>query len=889
MFTDVEGSTRRWEADPDGMRVALAGHDAVLRSAVESCGGWLFKHTGDGMCAAFASADDAVTAAVDAQRRLGLPVRMGIATGSAELRGDDYFGPALNRAARIMAAGHGGQILLAAATAALTSKDRLVDLGECRLRDLSGQEHVFQVLAEGLRVEFAALRTLDATQGNLTVPSTSLVGRDAEVTELVDLMRVHRMVTLTGVGGVGKTRLAVQVAAALTPEFPDGVWLVELAPVGDPAAVPDVVATTLGVTAQTGISVTSSVAQALSGRRLLVVLDNCEHVLDAAAEWVEAVLARVPTVKVLATSREGLRVGSERVWSVPSLEIGDGAGSPAVALFLERARAANSAFGVSDEAEMGAVLEICARLDGIALAIELAAARMVAMSPQEVRDRLGDRFRLLSGGRRGLERHQTLRHAVSWSVDLLTEDERVVLQRCAVFADGFDLAAAVDVCGGEFDEYSVLDVLDSLVRKSLVTVRRAEGRVRYGMLETVRQFAEDLLAATGSADAARDRHAAHFAARAQVAYDKSWGPDQGVALDWSESEFANLRIGFRWAADRGDLDSATAIAAHTAVIMSMMQRFEPVAWVEEMLDAATRADVAQLPRLYTAASLCSNVGRAAVAISYAETAVALEADPKYDPFVSGLSTRFLAVANGHAGRVDRWLDLHDGLIVQTGRARVYGLTGRLYALSVLGRSGDARAIAEDAVSAARAHGNPSLIAYALLGYARAYADTNPAYSLNVLHDAFEYANEHRVALVRALIAREAAHLEATHGQPEHALTLFDATIDELHRAGNVAHLPPALVNLAALFDRIDRPHVAATLYGSTMRHVAVDLIVDIPALVDRLRGRLGPAAFDECAAAGASMSLPDAAQYARRQIDTMRHELPPASDYRPEPWHRAEA
>ena len=243
----------------------MAAHDEVLRSAIEAHGGWLFKHTGDGVCAAFGSARAAIAAAVDAQRRLGLPVRMGIATGEAELRGDDYFGPALNRTARVMAAGHGGQILVAASTAALVTGVDLVDLGEHRLRDLSGVEHLFQVRAEGLRVEFPPLRTLDAVPGNLPAQATSFVGRDVEVKELVELVRAHRLVTLTGVGGVGKTRLAVQVAAELAGEFADGVWLVELAPVGDPAAVPDAVATVLGVTPRPGSSMTASVAAGLVG------------------------------------------------------------------------------------------------------------------------------------------------------------------------------------------------------------------------------------------------------------------------------------------------------------------------------------------------------------------------------------------------------------------------------------------------------------------------------------------------------------------------------------------------------------------------------------------------------------------------------------------------
>ena len=337
---------------------------------------------------------------------------MGVATGEVEQRGDYYFGPALNRAARVMAVGHGGQILLSSVAAGLVSGVDLVDLGEHRLRDLSGVEHLFQVRADGLATTFPPLTTVNAVPGNLPRQATSFVGRDVEVKELAELVRGHELVTLTGVGGVGKTRLAVQVAAELVPDFPDGVWLVELAPVGDPGAVPDVVASALGITVQAGMTVTASVAQALAGRRLLVVLDNCEHVLDAAADVVEAVMARTNTVKVVATSREGLRVGGEFLWPVPSLDVRAGAGSAAVGLFAERARAVKPGFGLDNDTDATAVTEICTRLDGIALAIELAAARMVSMSPTEVLARLTDRFRLLTGSRRGLERHQTLRHAV---------------------------------------------------------------------------------------------------------------------------------------------------------------------------------------------------------------------------------------------------------------------------------------------------------------------------------------------------------------------------------------------------------------------------------------------------------------------------------------------
>jgi len=385
LFTDIEGSTRRWEKDADGMRVALAAHDEVLRSAIEGHDGFLFSHTGDGVAAAFASPRSAVDAAVAAQRAVKLPVRMGLATGEAELRDGDYFGTVLNRAARVMAAGHGGQILVADSTATLLTGVDLLDLGPRRLRDVSASVGVFQVRASGLRTDFPPLRAVDVTPGNLRSAVTSLIGRESEVDEVKAALHQHRLVTLTGVGGVGKTRLAVQVASQLAGEFPDGVWFFELAAVTDPAAVPDAVAAVLGITQQPGNSVSESVAAALEGRLRLLLFDNCEHVRDAAADLIEAILAHSATVRILATSREGLRVADEQLWLVPSLDVGAGIDSAAVNLFVERACSVASGFSMAHADEAGAVVETCRRLDGIPLAIELAASRMASMTAIEVR------------------------------------------------------------------------------------------------------------------------------------------------------------------------------------------------------------------------------------------------------------------------------------------------------------------------------------------------------------------------------------------------------------------------------------------------------------------------------------------------------------------------
>ena len=318
-----------------------------LRDAIHAHDGWLFKHTGDGVCAVFASPKAAVDAAVGAQRALELPVRMGIATGEAELRGDDYFGAVLNRAARVMAAGHGGQILVDGATAELVSAVDLIELGQRRLRDITKAVEISQVRADGLRADFPPLRTLDATPGNLRPPTTSFVGREPEVAELETLLKGHRLVTLTGVGGVGKTRLALEVAARLVPDFPDGVWVIELAPVADPAAVPEAVAAVLGINQQPGLSIARSVAAALESRIRLLVFDNCEHVLDAVADMIDLILSHSEHLKIVATSREGLQVRDERLWPVPSLDVH----SSAAELFVDRASAVLPALDVQADAD----------------------------------------------------------------------------------------------------------------------------------------------------------------------------------------------------------------------------------------------------------------------------------------------------------------------------------------------------------------------------------------------------------------------------------------------------------------------------------------------------------------------------------------------------------
>jgi predicted ATPase len=401
-----------------------------------------------------------------------------------------------------------------------------------------------------------------------------------------------------------------------------------LASISDPVAIPEAVAAVLGITQQPGMTVANSVASALEGRSRLLVFDNCEHVLDAAADLIDRILARSPTAKVLATSREGLRVSDEQLWPVASL---DGS-STAATLFVERALsvAPRAALTAGDTA----VIEICRHLDGIPLAIELAASRMQSMTASEIWDRLDDRFRLLVGSRRGLERHQTLRHAVQWSFDLLGDAEKLVLARCSVFAGGFDLAGACAVSGSS-DEFAVLDLLDALVRKSLLVADKWAERTRFSMLETIRQFAEEQLIARGEADLARNAHAKYFAGWETELLALWNSPRQREAFAWFTVELANLRTAFRWAADQSDLDTAAAIAVYACPLGNWLEQHEPNGWAEALVEPARAVGHPRLAQLYVHAAQCALTGRTEDAVGYAEAGLAAIASGRYDPVPFG--------------------------------------------------------------------------------------------------------------------------------------------------------------------------------------------------------------------------------------------------------------
>lgn len=591
LFTDIESSTRLWEEQPDLMRPALARHDEIVRAAIESHHGTVFATGGDGFAVAFGSSVDAVAAAVAAQRSLqseswpegvALRVRMGIHTGEAEERGGDYFGAPVNRAARLMAAAHGGQLVLSDATASVLGPMAglaLVDLGAHRLKSVADPMHVFGVDVDGLGWLDRALMTDQSVPGNLPRPATEFVGRiDALRDRAVELPQ-RRLVTLTGPGGVGKTRAAVEVGWLSVDAFPGGVWLVELAPIADESVVIAAIAASLSVQPQPGVSMLESVVEWLRGRKLLLILDNCEHVLSPVVQLVRAVLAGCTTVTVLATSREPLGVAGERVVPIASLAIDD-----AVELFRGRAAAADESlqFSVEDRALMA---EICERLDGIPLAIELAAARVRSFTLADLSARLDDRFRLLRGsGRGGLERHQTLRAAVAWSYQLLSETERLVFDRVSVFAGGFDLAAAEAVwADDQIDTDLVEDVLSSLVEKSMVIADRTGRSVRYRLLETLRQFGEERLADVGATGPTRDRHVAHYLRLTREMRVLQMGPHQFEADDVFEQEWDNIRAAQSWAIASGDLECADDLLCQCGAFAFNRMRHEFSDWADRLL------------------------------------------------------------------------------------------------------------------------------------------------------------------------------------------------------------------------------------------------------------------------------------------------------------------
>jgi len=633
LFTDIEGSTPWWEHHAEWMAHAFARQESILREAAAAHNGYVYKMIGDAFQIAFDTALDALNAAVKAQRQLQneswgefgpLRVRMALHTGVTEERDDDYVGPILNRLGRLLSVSHGGQILLTQATHELISdwlpaEVDLHDLGQHRLKDLVRPEHIYEVTGPGLISNFPAIKTLDAFQHNLPLQLTSFIGREKEILQVKRLLLGDRFVTLTGPGGTGKTRLALQVGAELLELFPDGVWLVELASLADPLLVPHTIAATLDVRESSGRPVNTVLIDYLHSKELLLILDNCEHILSATAQIVTTLLQACPNLCVIATSREALDIPGEMTFRVPSLSVPDSRHTPpietltqyeSIRLFVERAEVIQPDFELTT-ANASSVAQICQRLDGIPLAIELAVARVKMMPVEQVITRLDNRFRLLTGGSRtALPRHQTLQALIDWSYDLLSDGERALLQRLSVFAGGWTLEAAEMICAGtRIQRDDVLDLLAQLVNKSLVIPDSDLGiEGRYHLLETIRQYARERLLEASGGEKIRQRHLDYYQRLAEQAEPELRGPRQVAWLDRLEKEVDNLRGALEWALEV-NIETSLQLASSLLWFWHIRSRkSEGIDWLERALSAEQKDTPVSLKRMLLRGKALNVVG-----------------------------------------------------------------------------------------------------------------------------------------------------------------------------------------------------------------------------------------------------------------------------------------
>lgn len=857
LFTDIEGSTGLAAALGLGYAELIDLHHALMRSAFVTHGGLERGTQGDSFVVVFRDAPSAVRAAVEAQRALtstewpggtDVRVRMGLHSGLAVAGGDDYSGLDINRAARIAGAGHGGQVLLSESTWALAARDLpagvgVKEVGRHRLRGLAELERIVQLTIDGLRSEFPPLQSLSEPRTNLPRQITSFVGREPEVEAVAALLASARLVTLVGVGGTGKTRVMLQVAEFVAGRQEHGEWLVELAPISDPAAIEQEVARALGVPHQPGQILSETLVDFLRAKELLLLLDNCEHLIASVAAFAERLLVRCSELRIMATSREPLGLGGEAVYAVPSLRLPDAvdprhpvdasglheiANGEAVRLFVERAQAVLPAFTLDVES-VGPVVEICRRLDGIPLALELAAARTTVLSVGEIEARLGDRFRLLTGGRRtAIPRQQTLQAAIDWSWELLTEPDRALLQQLSVFAGGWALEAAAAVAGDE----EVIDTLDRLARladRSLVVVDHARS-TRYRMLETIRQYAAAQLVASGDVETVRGRHLAYFHRFASDLARGLDGPEMLAWLERADGDVDNLRAALEWA-----FASDTEVAIDLSLSMATYWRTRSYVSLTEWMGQLTRAvELARAlgpttgsrfkgrPRAAVAELLAAGVeahtglGNVGTAQAWAEEAVAVARETEDDEalraalsafvLASTMSGRFVPVADALEevrGRAERAGDSRALLYAETSGALVVLRTDPELAIRRL----------RSALGAAQRTGNPASIAFVGWMNARATADIAGIAEARPLFEdaiaAYRTVGDRRfVSIVRS----DLAHALRRSGSLDQAEAIYRETLPEwldLGNRGAIAHQLESLGYLA--IERGDSERAARTL------------------------------------------------------------------------------
>ena len=865
LFTDIEGSTRLWEEQPERMRSALVRHDALSRTAVERRGGLVVKMTGDGIHAAFGDPLDAVVAALEIQQALAqdeaggevaIRVRCGMHMGVVERRDNDFFGSAVNRAARIMSVAHGGQVLMSQPVADLVSSRlpqgmTLKSLGSVRLRDLAQPERLHQVVHPALRAEFPALRSLEAIPNNLPQQVTSFVGREREFAEIRSLLRRVRLLTVVGTGGLGKTRISLQVAADIIDDFPDGLWLVELAAIADPRLVPQAVAATLSVAEEAGRSLQDALFAHLRERRMLILLDNCEHLSQACAVFARQLLQVAPGVQVLATSREPLHVAGETTYALPALALPQPpaasmrsdeakrfiehaiAGSEAARLFIDRALAVQPSFAVTAD-NAAAISVICRRVDGIPLALELAAARVRALSVDMIAARLDDRFRLLTGGdRTALPRQKTLRALIDWSYDLLAADECALFRRLSVFAGSFTVEAAEAVGeGSDVAAADVLDVLARLVDKSLVE-REAAGE-RYRLLETMRQYAQERLDASGETGEVRERHLRFHLALAEDARPRLLGAEQASLFARLDAERENFLAAHAWcdrAPEGGELGMRLASALRRYWIfrgllgLGYRITLEALARPSAQAQTLLRADA-----LFDAGQVASYMGRYVEAERHLGQSLAISRGFDDATRIAAVLQPLGLTALGRSDFVRAREYLQEALQLAEKLNSPLEVAAALNALAQVARAeGDlatAEPLYERVLALARELGYREGVAVSLLNLAMvAIGRTAPARARTMLIDVASIVEEIGSRPVGQSLLEVAAGFAAFRGEAERAARLFGAV--EAQAAETGLRRDPADEAFLAPF-------------------------------IARARDALGAAAFDAAAAGGAALGREDA-------------------------------
>jgi predicted ATPase/class 3 adenylate cyclase len=906
LFTDIEGSTKLWEQHPEAMKAALAKHDSILKEAITSNHGHIIKTTGDGVHAVFVTAIDGLQAAITAQRQLqtseflensevSLRVRMGLHTGEAELREGDYYGQALNRAARIMSAGHGRQTLISDVTAQVVQEHlpadvSLLDLGEHHLKGLLHAERIYQVAAPGLQKDFPPLNSIATATNNLPTQLTSFIGREREMTEATKRLESARLLTLIGPGGTGKTRLSLQLAAQVLPNFPDGVWIVELAPLTDPALILQTIAAVLGVRAQIGMPLMNIVTDYLRAKNLLLILDNCEHLVEASAQIADEFLHNAPNIKIIASSREALGISGETVYRVPSLSLPNQINVTcealmkveSVQLFVERSAAANPKFHLTDE-NASSVAQICSRLDGIPLALELAASRVSAFTPEQIAKRLDDRFKLLTGGSRtALPRQQTLRALIDWSYDILSQRECMLLRRLSVFAGGWVFEAAESVC----NDMDVLELLPQLVNKSLVTMDEEGDEPRYRLLETIRQYARDKLLESGEAAEMRNRHLDYHVQLTENAETQLYG---GQALKWVnrfESEYDNLRAAIEWGMDHNVMAVLRMAGALPNFWFRRGYESEGINWIHEALErvkalpevegAAARERLAIIAKSWQSVSFMAFSQGNMLLASEAAATCAAYARQLGDKRLLATVLTFEAASKMMSGGFQNADAIMDEVLSAANESNdqyaigmAYGMFGTRMIMA--GKDDDeSRAMVAKGLAALKNNQNRFGHTMVLFGIAMGArfnhhfdeARARFAPLIPVFHD---MGDHHRTNMVRS----EMAHMERLEGRHEKAEAMYRETILEWKRLGHRAAIANQLECFAFIAKAHERPERAAKLFGAAEAlrekiniHMTDMERIEYEREVDDLKANTDGKVFTSVWAEGRSMTMEQAIQFA---------------------------